>query len=288
MTLIIAGHHLEKGGFENTSTYERGLFAVADSNITSNGLVLVSGFKKVVEIPIRVKGLNFLDEYFHSYTGIRHESACFVAFAGSTLVAQHILNSIKNHLNELYPSHNGTDYELVMSCEQHKHLKNTYYSDNMFLEGHLNTLLTGELVSVVVGHSIQAVLEQAKKHEGMKKIFSAFQAEFILGIHCPVSKKYELYEYHIVPDADHIAIVERIAIPKGKVAVIGKRELFAESAQSKFNESIVSGKCTSVEMHKFLADTIDSQNEIGINDIGKPCGLYRLEGKTLSLEKQIR
>ena len=287
MTLIIAGHHLEKGIFENTSSYEQGLFAVADSNITSNGFVLVNGFKKVVEIPIRVKGLNFLDEYFNGYVGTRYESACFVAFAGSTLVAQHILNSIKNHLSELYPTHNGTDYELVMSCEKYKHLKNTEYSDHMFLEHHLNNLLTGEYVSVVAGHSIQAVLEQAKKHDGMKKIFSAFQAEFILGVHCPVLKQYQLYEYHILPDEERIAIVEKIVIPKGQVAVIGKRDLFSERAQIRFNESIALGKRTSDEMHKFLAESIDSQNEIGIQDIGKPCGLYRLEGKTLSLEKQI-
>lgn len=288
MTLIIAGHHLEKGIFENTSNHERGLFVVADSNITSGGTVLVNGFKKVVEIPIRIKGLNFLGDYFNGYVGTRYESACFAAFAGSTLVAQHILNSMKNHLSDLYPTHNETGYELAMLCEKNKHLKNTDYPDHMFLEHHLGNLLTGEYVSVVVGHSIQSVLEQAKKHDGMKKRFSAFQAEFILGIHCPVLKQYQLYEYRILPHEEHTAIVEKIVIPKGKVAVIGKRDLFSESAQIRFNDSIVSGKFTSEEMHKFLAEAIDSQNEIGIYDIGKPCGLYRLEGKTLSLEKQIR
>lgn len=282
MTLVIAGHHLEKGGFEN------GLFAVADSNITQGGAVLVNGFKKVVEIPIRIKGLNFLSEYFHGYAGVRYESACFVAFAGSTLVAQHILNSIKNHLNELYPTHNGENYELVMSCEKHKHLKNIDYSDHMFLEHHLNDLLTGELISKVVCHSIEAVLEQAKKHDGMKRIFSAFQAEFILGVQCPVSMQYDLYEFHILEDHELQARVEKISIPKGKVAVIGKRELFSKEAQAAFEESILSGKCTSTEMHNFLAKAIDSQNEIGINEIGKPCDLYRLRGKSLSMDKQIR
>lgn len=288
MTLVIAGHHLQEGIFADITDYEDGLFAVADSNITSGGTVLVSGFKKVVEIPIRVKGLNFLGEYFNGYWGVRYETTCFIAFAGSTLVAQHILNSIKNHLNELYPTHNGEDYKLVMSCEKHKHLKNIDYSDHMFLEQHLNCLLTGELISNVVCHSIEAVLEQAAKHDGMKKRFSAFQAEFILGLQCPVSMQYELYEFHILPDSERLARVEKVPIPKGKIAVIGKRDLFAKEAQTTFDESVSSGKCTSTEMHKFLANAIDSQNEIGIYGIGKPCGLYRLRGKSFSIESQIR
>lgn len=288
MTLVIAGHHLEKGVFGDISDYEDGLFAVADSNITSGRTVLVSGFKKVVEIPIRVKGLNFLDEYFNGYRGIRHETGCFVAFAGSTLVAQHILNSIKNHLDELYPTYNGEDYELAMTCEKHKHLKSIDYSVDMFLEQHLDCLLTGELISNVVCHSIKAVLEQAKRHDGMKERFSAFQAEFILGVQCPVSRQYELYEFYILPDSERLARVEKVPIPKGKVAVIGKRDQFSKEAQSAFDESVSSAKCTSTEMHKFLAKAIDSQNEIGIYAIGKPCGLYRLRGKSLSIENKIR
>lgn len=248
MTLIIAGHHFEKSIFSDVSDYGDGLFAVADSNITSNGSILVNGFKKVVEMPIRVKGLNFLDEYFNGYAGVRCECACFIAFAGSTLVAQHILNSIRNHLCELYPTHNEGRYELVMPCEKHKHLRDVDYPDHMFLERHLRDLLTSEYISDVVKHSIQSVLDQAKKHDGMRKIFSAFQAEFILGLCCPVSGNYELYEYNILPDEAHIARVDKTLIPKGKVAVIGKRELFVEAAQIEFDNAIFSGKCTSKVM----------------------------------------
>lgn len=288
MTLVIAGHHLEQGVFGDIGGYENGLFAVADSNITSSGTVLVSGFKKVVEITIRIKGLNFLDERFNGYWGVRYETACFIAFAGSTLVAQQILNSIKNHLIELYPTHNGEDYHLAMCCEKHKHLKDICYPDHMFTEQHLNCLLTGELISNVVSHSIEAVLEQAKRHDGMKKRFSAFQAEFILGLQCPVSGQYQLYEYLMLPDSERQVRVEKIPIPKGKVAVIGMRDLFSNGAQTTFDESVSAAKCTSTEMHKFLAKAIDSQNEIGIYEIGKPCGLYRLRGMSLSIESQIR
>ncbi|MCO6062597.1 hypothetical protein NG726_38870, partial [Pseudomonas sp. MOB-449] len=82
-----------------------GVFFVSDSNITQKGHVLVSGFKKVIETPVRVAGLNFLDEWFNGYHGYNYEGNCAIAFAGSTLVAQHIMNSIRNHLSDLKPTH---------------------------------------------------------------------------------------------------------------------------------------------------------------------------------------
>ncbi|TOF03205.1 hypothetical protein CGJ31_22655, partial [Vibrio parahaemolyticus] len=83
MTLIIAGHTLERCFPGEASNFETGLFVSTDSNITQNNVVLVHGFRKVYEVPVRVKALNFCGEWFNGYLGTSHEYKSFVAFAGS-------------------------------------------------------------------------------------------------------------------------------------------------------------------------------------------------------------
>jgi hypothetical protein len=155
MTLVIAGY--------NRGNLEEGIYFAADSHITQSNQILVKGFKKVIELPIRVKGLNFCGNWFNGYLGNMYESSSAIAFAGSSLVAQHLINSMKNHLSELYPTYSDGCYQVVMSCEQKKHLRNNdNYSSEMFLDSDLDKILTGEYLSLVVCHSIEAVLNKAK------------------------------------------------------------------------------------------------------------------------------
>jgi hypothetical protein len=286
MTLVIAGHTLQ-AMFEEESNFVEGLFAVSDTAITSGGIILVSGFKKVVEIPIRVKSPVFCDEWLNGYMGYHYEAGCFVAFAGSTLVAQHMMNSISNHLSELYPTYEDGEYKIVMPCEQTRHLEQGYYDKSMFLVHHLNALLSAEKLSDIVQHSIQSVLERAKKHNGMKRNFSAFCAEFIFGVRCPINAHFHLYQYEIISDNNDGAIAKKSEVPQGKVAVIGLRNLYAEQANSAFESAIKNGKNTAKEMHHFVARAIESQNEIGVFSIGKPCVLYKYKGKHVEQEKRI-
>jgi hypothetical protein len=288
MTLVIAGHSLEKGYFGEESDYVNGIFAASDSSITTRNTTLVSGFKKVVEVPVRVKALNFCGHWFNGYHGYRSDEACFVAFAGSTLVAQHIMNSIRNHLGDLYPTYEDGDYKLVMSCEVHRHLEQMDYDESMFLDRHLDQLLSAKFISDVVCHSIQAVLNQARKHDGMKRNFAAFQAEFILGVRCPMDNDYYIFQYEIHPDDNDGAVVYMENIPKGSVAVIGMKERYAEEAKSHFQNAIKNGQHTASEMHEFVIKAIESQNSIGVYSIGKPCGLYIYDGKYVNLDKFTR
>lgn len=288
MTLIIAGHSLQQGACGRKSDYITGLFAASDSNITSGNTVLVSGFKKVIEIPIRIKALNFNGEWFNGYLGHRYEGQCFVAFAGSTLVAQHIINSIRNHLGDLYPTYEQGQYQLVMLCEECRHLEQGYYAEDMFLDAQLNPLLTADYMAGVVSHAIQAVLDQAKRHEGMKTRFSAFQAEFIFGARCPVASDYHLYQYEIIPDGKDGALVKMTNVPVGELAIIGLREECSDEAKLCFERAIEGGNNTAAEMHRFVAQKIASKNEIGIFSIGKPCGLYKYDGGKLEVASFVR
>jgi hypothetical protein len=272
MTLVIAGH--SSGGFEE------GIYFAADSHITQNNQILVKGFKKVIEVPIRVKGLNFCGDWFNGYLGNRYQGSCTIAFAGSSLVAQHLINSMKNHLSELYPTFYDGCYKIVMSCEGSKHLKQADYDDSMFIDRQLDPLLTAHFISSVVCHSIEAVLKHARSLGRMSQLFSAYQAEFILGVQCPQSNEYHIFQYEIIPDEELGAKVEMVEIMKNNLAVIGAKKFKDDALEELAN-------CTgddkpSEKIFTFLNSVVESETSIGNYGIGKPIGLHNLQGSTLS------
>lgn len=280
MTLIVAGYTLENSSQGESSNFDRGLFVSADSNITQSNVVLVQGFRKVYEVSIRVKALSFCGEWFNGYRGYRKEHKAFVAFAGSSLVAQHIMNSIQNHLDELYPTFENGEYKLVMSCEKDKHLIQTDYSQDMFLDSDLDILVTADYLSKVVEHSISAVITYANGKGQMAKLFSAYQAEFIFGIQCPVTREYFLYEFEIVEDSEGMyskAVVKSQKIEKGKVAVIGMKKEFKSGAQDAFDTAVANGEKTSLVLHEYVNSSI-RKNKINNNNIGFPSSLFYLDG----------
>lgn len=65
MTLVIAGHDItsdtNKRGHAGTFN---GLFVTADSTITDGRQTLLSGFKKIYQVPIKVYSPSFTDGYF--------------------------------------------------------------------------------------------------------------------------------------------------------------------------------------------------------------------------------
>lgn len=295
MTLIIAGHTLEPVHLGSLkSTYAHGVFFAADSNITQNGAVVVSGFKKVYDIPIRVNGVNLLGNWFNGYEGFIYEGGCAVAFAGSTLVSQHILNSIRNHLGELKPTHQDGKYQLAMLCQPHKFIAQ-HCDGDMFKRSDYgsNCLLTASFIAGVVQHAIQSVLDRASQHNGMRTNFSAYQADFILSVCCPDTGRYHLYRYEIVPgpyngdqsSADSVpAIAKMDEIPEGKVAVIGMRDFHEDDANAAFSVAINAGQRTDLAMHEFITTAIQNQNDIGAFGIGLPAFLYEHHGVRLKLK----
>lgn len=121
MTLIVSGHNFGKNpwrDFDNIKKHkgmrQEGLFAIADSIITthsSNGhSPLLSGFKKIKEIPVKLWQPYFIGENFKSYNSVFAQFDCFVAFAGSTLTAQHAIDSISNHLSTLRIDYQSRGY----------------------------------------------------------------------------------------------------------------------------------------------------------------------------------
>lgn len=309
MTLVIAGYSYD--GFEQESIY----FAT-DSNITNqNNVVLVNGFKKVIEIPIKIQGLNINGNWFNGYySKPENYTNCTIAFAGSTLVAQHIINSIKNHLSELYPSHRNGEHILAMQCERNKHLRNGYCDEDILLDRHIQSLITADYISKVVEHSINAVLDEARKHTSLEAYFSNYRAEFLLGIWCPQDRNYYLYKYEIVRDPVLQAIVKKTVIKKYSIAIIGsdkfkqsyfKNEVFKAAFGNRIFTKLDRSLLTIFDrknsffkvndftdanerVFKLLNETIEYENSIRSNLIGKPSALFKLDRtvlKRLKIEK---
>ena len=189
------------------------------------------------------------------------------------------MNSIKNHLSDLKPTYIDGEYQLAMPCETKKFLSGDYDMD-MFQKHHLGTnyLLTAEFIAGVVEHSVQSVLIQAKKHKNMAGMFSAYQAEFILGVCCPKTGKYHIYRYEILPSCTKGAVVSMEDIPEGKVAVIGMRKLHEQDANDAFADAVANGRSTGPALFDYLATAIKAQNDIGVFEIGFPAFHYKQEG----------
>lgn len=252
MTLIIVGHHRST----NFSTGARdGIFAAADGNITSfnEGTIFVDGFKKIFELPIRIKNLSFQDDYdggyFHSYAGVLQEFKCLIAFAGSTLVAQHMINSITNHLGSLYPTydHDNRSYKLAMLCQSNLFLENgCYYSNDMFSKSDLDNIINAEFVSEVVEHAINSTLKKTMKSSHTREVFHKHPISFILGFQCPKSEEYKIYKYTTVKgeyldpesgDRLQELKIQKSFIPDGEFATIGLSD-FDEEIFEKINKTL--------------------------------------------------
>lgn len=277
MTLVIAGY--------SSGDFEHGLYFSADGNITRDRDVLVvDGFKKIIELPIRLKALNFCGDWFNGYHGNRYESSCVIAFAGSVVFANHFINSIRNHLSELYPTLRDGEYQAVMPCEHSKHLKKgDTYDDSMFLDIDLDGIITGKYLSQVVLHSIEFVLKRLRSRALTSQSFIPYQTEFIFGVQCPATREYELYEYEVLLD-DTLGIkVICSPILENELAIIGgggMKEEIKASAMAVLNQCSDEEK-VSHTMFSFLNETIDAQNALGNKFIGKPSVLYNLEVQTL-------
>jgi hypothetical protein len=115
----------------------------------------------------------------------------------------------------------------------------------------------------------------------MGKLFTSYQAEFIFGVQCPKTREYQLYQYEIVPDEELEAKVEYVRIAQNELAVIGQKIKFKELALEALSKCLPAETPSHV-MFSFLNQSIDNENTIGNNGIGKPSALFNLKGPILT------
>lgn len=310
MTLVVAGYNFDEDPWriidnaqEKTAVRRKGLFAVADSIITSfssNGhSPLLSGFKKIKEIPVKLWQPNFVGENFHSYNSVFLQFDCFIAFAGSTLTAQHVIDLITNHLATLRIDYQSGDFEaggeyvVKKICDSNNLERNGYssiYGYDMFIpEKHYHGVLTADYISDVVEHSINTALGSAQKYKLDERSLNEMYTEFILGVNCPSTEMDLLIKYTMSRRINVNGIIEVYVISErveeGSVAVIGMNHRFGELAQDKANWAIANGLSLKKEMAKFVKDAIHEVNAEGSFQIAMPMVIKSLENRRVT--KQV-
>lgn len=301
MTLIIAGYDYKRPYVFSSMNEELedikplkmeldGIFVMADSAITTHkgGRTLLNGFKKVHIIKGQLWKPYFLpDGSFKDYFEV-HESRNFlVAFAGSTLTAQHIINSVTEHLSNLrisYERHNNGSitYKAIRHCQKNPLVSDgiSYWDDDTFLDRNFEGLLTGEIIAKTTEYSINEALKSAGKYKLTIDEFREMHTELVLGVYCPYKKRHELYVYRMLdkPGADGvlIAYTEAHLVEEKKLILLGMRKDFEENAQQDFDISLQEFRSPSSSMYTFLKNAIDKVQNLGSKEIDHPTSFRKL------------
>lgn len=302
MTLIIAGYEYSKS--TNFLLYAEegvvppppsmdldGLFVVADSAITAHkgGRTLLNGFRKVHCIEAKLWKPYFMpDGSFKDYLEVYDTRQLFVAFAGSTLTAQHIINSITEHLSNLRISYRRENeigtirYDVIRHCQLNALFSDlSYWDDDTFLDSDFKELLTGEVIANTIEYSMNEALRSATRYKISIDEFNAMQTELVAGIWCPVRKRHELYLYRMLrkrgADGVLVAYTESSLVPENQVAVLGMRNQFESGAQNAFNNALSSFTSPAILMYEFLNNAIDQVQNSGLKDIDRPTSFRKLD-----------
>ncbi|MGZ9712543.1 hypothetical protein ACXX82_17240 [Glaciimonas sp. GNP009] len=311
LTLVIAGHnYIEKFKYEILHQEEQqveiemesdGLFVVADSAITSitRGVekTLLNGLRKIYDVEINVWKPYFgPGGTFYDYKEVYQRASCFIAFAGSTLTALHVLNSITEHLRKLRISHERTNGQIKYCIIRHCALNpldasSTYYSDDTFLNEHFTNLLTADVVSDVIEYSINEAIRSAAKYKLDIDEFNAMRTELIAGIWCEASKKHRLYAFRWQTktgvDGVLFPFTEKELVKEDEIVVLGLREL-EDDAQAAFNSALDNFKESGPVLFEFLNVAIDDAQKLGSKYIDRPSVLKSFNRGSLKVEKHSR
>lgn len=299
MTLIVVGHEFEKN---LTFTWEKesggapkkvgmksvGLFAVADSSITtpnSNGLqTILGGFRKIYPVQIKIWKPYFNGVYFRSYLEVHYEAECFVAIAGSTLTAQHVLNLISEHLRKVRISYERSrelrtpgKYVLIRHCQRNE-LETGQgvdtWDEDMFTPNDYIDLVTANDIAKIVEYSINEALTSARKYKINEHSLKAMYSEFAVGIYCPKENNHQLFVFRMQTRTDAEGVIEVYAtnerIEEGKVAVLGMRREFEAEAQEAMQTSIEEEISPSKKIFEFVNSAIDKVIGNGSFAIDRP------------------
>lgn len=293
MTLVIAGHNVEFEQFvwgDSDSKFLKranGLYVATDSAITTETThgrkTLLNGFKKVYEVPIKVWKPYFVDKDFKAYHEVYIETSCFVAIAGNTLTAQHILNSIYNHLSRLRiscednPRDLGIEYTILRPCQKNileDRTQTVLWDYDTFLDSDFEKLLTAEVIAENLLHSMQTAVNSAREYKLDENDFRSLFTEFVAGIYCPVTKKHQLICYRMSPIEDgegllNIRIVPE-EVPEGQTAVIGLRSRYEAEANQIVADCIAREESQMQKIFELLNRAIDEERESRSKEIDRP------------------
>ncbi|NIZ01635.1 hypothetical protein [Thalassospira lucentensis] len=287
---------------KNFGKHRDGIFVISDSMITTPSYThrrpLVTGFKKNVEIEIKIKNPSIgNDGYFRDYNQYYIRYECLLSFAGSTLVAQHIINSVSNHLSDLkldyeYNKESISEPKIRMPCESvnFESNPNDIYDEDFFgfNDSDLNKATSNEIISEIVKHSINRSIKSAQKYRLDSNSILQMKTDFILLLRNPITGEESIYKYTMKNKngADGIVTVyvDKELIPHNKIAVIGMTNQFEEKAKKIAENAIKNGASLMEEMTEFMKNAILEVEKNGSFEIGFPIAIKKLNNKGLERE----
>jgi hypothetical protein len=317
MTLVIAGYMFDNppaGSVWPSSTSKRksratqtsepsGIFITADSTISTNGKpsqTLLSGFRKIYEVRAILWQPYFIGGYFKDYRAEHSSCQLLVAFAGSTLTAQHYLNSITTHLQNLRISHRQRTigqpepiaYMVRLECETNLVEGGGFFSDDIYTPSDMQAFqLTADDLARAIQHSLEHALRSTKKYKLDRKGFDSLNTPFVAGMRCPTTMKYRLFRYDIletsIPAEPLTMSVDVYEITPNQVAVLGMSGLFNQRAQEAYNSALVANRSTQQACFDFLQDAIDEVQKTGSKAIDLPAVLKTLDERGVT-QKLVR
>lgn len=283
MTLVIAGYDIKKDASRSLVESTHGLFVAANSTITNGKQTLLSGFKKIYTLPIHVYQPYFIGRTFHRYQNVRLATNCFIAFAGSTVTAQHILNGIGNHMVAMRYAHENSGfmcpgaYQILMDCERNSlHEPNTEWDHDMFLDRDMEDLLSGETVAKIVRHVLHISLGDAKRHKIDEQGWNSLLTEYVLGTYCQVEKRDRLFTFkprfkrEFGKQGQIVDIeVDQAEILPGELVVLGMT-CFEARAKAAYQAAFEANEDVKKAVFDFLNMAIDEVQAGGDRQIDRP------------------
>lgn len=265
---------------------DKGIFAIADSAITTSGgtKTLLTGFRKVYDMEVKLwKPCFYPDGSFNDYFNVYQKVPLIVGFAGSTLVAQHIINSISGHIEHLKISCDETKqgesikYIINLPCEKNIVANPsiiTLWDEDTFLDSDFIDLLSGDYISNAIEHSINHALVSAKKHRLDENEFNQMYTDIFCGLYCPVLKEHQIYIYRMQSKFEEGVLevyTEKEKLNKNEIAVLGMRKRFEKKAKTTFLEEVQKDTPNVVNtLIDLMCKCIEEVHEDGSFEINKP------------------
>lgn len=263
MTLVIAGFDKDK------------IFFIADSGI-QHSTKHIHSFKKVYELPIMVYQPYFVCT-FRGYHLFREccDNLVF-AIAGSTLVAQDIMNVIINHLRYTrvdYTDNTYKSYYLTTHCNPELNCNKSYYGKDFEYIPEI------DIMKVVNRNNLKKIIEMSVEHaiDSLRDCSEddfLNNNEYLFALYCNETKRNYLYKIKINVkkyfDNDNNMIKEKEIsideINKDELAIIGITRYNSELQQF-YSERLINNNQNSFEqlLRKFH-EIVKNHPEIVLED----------------------
>ncbi|MDN8248070.1 hypothetical protein QZK48_16190 [Acinetobacter baumannii] len=278
MTLVVAGYEGEE------------IFFIGDSAITSNNVTLLSGFKKIYAVPIVVNQPYILRTFKNYIPYPRYQGECVIALAGSTLIAQHVINSVVGHLDKIRVKHdydiNGIKYSLIRHCNTKDNpFYNTgyiVYENNIYSDDDIYNAISVDGIKQIIEYSIKEALSSASKHvldsESWERVINN---EYLFALCCPHTGKNFLYKVELIEQETNngIKAVPVITqITEGNIGIIGMKA-YTQTLTEEYQKLLTTPSKISLGMLNCIEDIIDKCNSEGNKGIAKPIIYKRFNGK---------